>query len=180
MHKMLLKLWHFFGGWFMSFHNHFKHCVLLILWFSFMPSWHSEDESSSSSSNSGIFNNNGYEVTEDVDEDRKGWGGWFDFSNFFGGSSSGSRAQNKIAPRPDRRNGRYSEQDAPLENKVAPKNDRRNNRRDYERPLENKIAPNYDRRNYQRRYSDQTQQDRAAPRREGRDRFVFEHRSLWD
>ncbi|XP_048512073.1 uncharacterized protein LOC125501116 isoform X2 [Athalia rosae] len=139
-----------------------------------------------SASSSSISDNDGYEVTEEPEDRRKGWGSWFDFGNIFGGqsSSSANRERNKVAPRPDRRKyGRYEDQDAPLENKIAPKNSRTDHRRNYaydQRPLENKIAPKDDRRYYQRKYnSDPRIQDRAAPRqRQARDRFVFEHRSL--
>ncbi|XP_048512072.1 uncharacterized protein LOC125501116 isoform X1 [Athalia rosae] len=143
-------------------------------------------ENVASASSSSISDNDGYEVTEEPEDRRKGWGSWFDFGNIFGGqsSSSANRERNKVAPRPDRRKyGRYEDQDAPLENKIAPKNSRTDHRRNYaydQRPLENKIAPKDDRRYYQRKYnSDPRIQDRAAPRqRQARDRFVFEHRSL--
>ncbi|XP_046743213.1 uncharacterized protein LOC124409563 [Diprion similis] len=138
-----------------------------------------DDSGMSSSSNEA--NDNVYEVTEEVDEDKSGSGGWFDFNSWLGGhkTSSPSRNQNKIAPRPERR--KYSkyvdDQDAPLENKIAPKIDRNNRYRNQypNSPLENKIAPREDRKYYRRNHGDLPLENRVAPRPEGRSRIVFEY-----
>ncbi|XP_046595014.1 uncharacterized protein LOC107219056 isoform X1 [Neodiprion lecontei] len=142
-----------------------------------------DDSAIAISSSSNDANDNVYEVTEEVDEDKSGSGGWFDFTSWLGGhkTSSPQRNRNKIAPRPDRRKyGRYDdEQDAPLENKIAPKFDRNNRYRNQypNRPLENKIAPREDRTYNRRNYADLPLENRVAPRREGRSRIVFEPRS---